>query len=127
MVSETRGEREREPVYRETTDRFWVLRLVTEVRYDGVAVRLSPFQRSFRHISFREIDAARVATYSATTYDGWHWGLHRSSGGNTVYRLRGNRGVELVLTDGTRVFIGTQQPATLETAITQTMGSDSPE
>lgn len=124
MVTDTGAKRERTPVYRETIDRFWILRLVIEVRHDGVAVRLGPFQRSFHYISFREIDDVRVATYSASTYGGWHWGLRRSFDGDTVYRLRGNRGVELVLTDGTRIFIGTQQPADLETAITRTMGSE---
>lgn len=126
MVSDTGVEQEREqpPVYRETIDRFWVLQLVIEVQHDGVAVRLGPFQRSFRYISFREIDDVRVATYSSTTYGGWHWGLRRSLSGNTVYRLRGSRGIELVLTDGTRMFIGTQQPADFEAAIIETMGSE---
>lgn len=124
MVTDTGPVRKPTPVYRETVDRFWILRLVIEVRHDGVAVRLSPFQRSFHHISFREIDDIQVATYSSTTYDGWHWGLRWSSGGDTVYRIRGSRGVELVLTDGTRIFIGTQQPAALKSAITRTMESD---
>ncbi|THE64873.1 hypothetical protein D8Y22_10520 [Salinadaptatus halalkaliphilus] len=122
MVTENGAERS--PVYRETIERFWILRLVIEVRYDSVAVRLGPFQRSFRHISFREVDDVRVATYSSLTYGGWHWGLRRSFDGDTVYRLRGNRGVELVLTDETRIFIGTQQPADLESAITRMMRSE---
>ncbi|WP_175416487.1 hypothetical protein [Natrinema versiforme] len=107
MVRDTGTERKQAPIYRETINRFWVFRLVIEVYQDGVAVRLGPLQRSFRQISFREIDDIRVTTYSASTYDGWHWGLRRSSSGDTVYRLRGNRGVELVLSDGTRTFLGT--------------------
>lgn len=107
------------PVYRETDKRFWILRLIIEVRRDGVYLQLGPIQRSFRHIPFNDIDEARVTTYSSSTYGGWHWGLRRAPSGNTVYRLRGNRGVELVLTDGKRIFIGSEQPAELETAITQ--------
>ncbi|SIS20988.1 DUF6141 family protein [Natronorubrum thiooxidans] len=124
MVVDTGEEQKRTLVYREIIDRFWILWLMIEVRHDSVAVRLSPFQRSFRQISFREIDDIRITTYSSTTYDGWHWGLRRSSGGDTVYRLRGSRGVELVLTTGTRIFIGTQQPADLKAAITRAMESE---
>lgn len=113
-----------EPSYRETTERFRVLRLVTEVRDDGIYLRLGPVQRSFHRIPFRDVDEVRVTTYSATTYGGWHWGSHSSLGGNTAYRLRGDRGVELVLTDGTRIFVGSQQPTDLETAITRAAGPE---
>jgi hypothetical protein len=113
-----------EPVYRETTERFWVLQLTTEVRHDGIYIQFEPIHRSFRHTSFEEIDEAHTTTYSASTYGGWHWGIRWSFSGNTVYRLRGNRGVELVLTDGSRIFIGSQQPTELETAITQTAKRD---
>lgn len=109
-----------EPVYRETTERFWVLRLITEVRHDGIYLQFKPLHRSFRHISFQDIDEAYTTTYSPTTYGGWHRGLRWSFNGNAVYRLRRSHGVELVLTDGTRIFIGSQQSEELETAITQT-------
>lgn len=106
-----------EPAFRETTERFWLLRLVTEVRDDELYVRLEPLQRSPRHIASDEIEEVHVETYSATTYGGWHWGLRRTLGGNTVYRLRGDRGVELVLTDGERVFVGSERPEDLAEAI----------
>lgn len=103
--------------YRETTERFWVLRLVTEVRDDGVYVRVGPLHRSFRRIPSEAIEEARTATYSPGTYGGWHWGVRTSPGGNTAYRLRGNRGVELRRTDGSRLFVGSQRPSELESAI----------
>jgi hypothetical protein len=112
-----------QPVYRETTERFWVLRLTTEVRHDGIYIQFEPIHRSFRHTSFREIDEAYATTYSASTYGGWHWGIRWSFSGNTVYRLHGNRGVELVLTDGSRIFIGSKQSTELENAIAQASGS----
>lgn len=100
-----------------STERFWVFRLVTEVRDDEVYVRFAPIHRSFRCIPAPEIKAANATTYSAGTYGGWHWGLRRSLGGNTVYRLRGNRGVEFRLTNDTRIFIGSQTPTELEAAV----------
>lgn len=108
-----------EVMFREITERFWVLRLITEVRRDGLYIRLEPLQRSFRHVPITRIKTVRAETYSAMRYHGWHWGLRRTMGGNTVYRLRGNRGVELVLTDGTHWFIGSQRPQEFKAAINQ--------
>lgn len=115
--------RETVPLYREVTERFWILRLVVDVYPDGVTVRLSPFHQSPRRIPFAEIATVRVATYSAATYGGWHWGLRQTVGDDTVYRLRGNRGVELARDDDTQIFIGSQNPTELETAIEQAMVS----
>lgn len=106
-----------DPLFRETTERFGVLRLVTEVRPDGLSVRLEPIQRSFRTLPANRIRAARVASYAASTYAGWHWGVRRTPGGNTVYRLRGDRGVELVLADDTRWFVGSGHPEELAAAV----------
>lgn len=59
------------PNYRETTKRFWILRLITEVHPDGVYVRLAPMHRSFRHIPTSGIETVTVTTYSPATYGGW--------------------------------------------------------
>lgn len=106
-----------ETTFRETTDRFWILRLITEVREDGVYVRLGPLQRSFRRIPPDQIRDVSATSYAATTYGGWHWGMRRTLSGNTVYRLRGDGGVEVVRTNGERWFIGSQRPAELKSAI----------
>lgn len=113
--SKTVGDSRRQ--YRERTERFWLFRLVTEVRDDGVYVHFAPLHRSFRRIPATEIEAASATTYSPGTYGGWHWGIRWSLSGNTVYRLRGARGVELRLTDGSKMFIGSKTPADLEAVI----------
>lgn len=107
------------PNYRETTERFWVLRLIREVQPDGVHIRLTPIHRTFRHIPAGEIDDVTVTTYSPVTYGGWHWGARRTLSGNTAYRLRGDQGVEIVLDGGTKIFIGSQSPSEFATAIQQ--------
>lgn len=118
-VSESDGE----AMFRETTERFLLLRLVTEVRPDGLFVRLEPFQRSFRQIPSDQIRDVTVTSYSATTYGGWHWGLRRTPGGNAVYRLQGDRGIEVVQTNGDRWFVGSRRPAELESAVGSIAGS----
>lgn len=111
------GRLDSDPLFRETTDRFGVLRLVTEVRERGLRVRLGPIQRTFREIPADRVRDARVASYAASTYGGWHWGVRRTPGGNTVYRLRGDRGVEITLTNGQRWFVGSQRPDELAAAV----------
>ena len=110
--------------FQEKTSRFWILSLVTEVRSDGVYVRLAPIERAFRRLEFGAIDSVRVVEYSPTTYQGWHWGLHRTSTGHLVYRLRGNRGVEITRQDGTRWFVGLSRPDELCASVDQLVGPD---
>ena len=97
-----------------------MLRLVTEVRSDGLYVRLEPLQRMFRHLPPERIREARTTSYSATDFGGWHWGLRRTPGGNTVYRLQGNQGVAIVQPGGTTWFVGSRRPAELEAALAET-------
>ena len=107
---------EPDPVrFREVTERFGLLRLVTEVDATGVGVRLAPIQRSPRRIPADEIRDVRATTYDAATYAGWHWGVRRTPGA-VVYRLCGDRGIEVV-TDGRRWFVGSQRPAELASAV----------
>lgn len=107
-----------EPTYREETRRFGMLRMVAEVRTDGVQVRVGPLPPSTRRIGLTDILGCEVATYDARTYGGWHWGMRTTPGGNTVYRLRGDQGVELDLVGGRKIFVGSQRPSELHAAIT---------
>jgi hypothetical protein len=106
-----------ETLFQETTVRFWLLRLVSEVRESGIYVRLGPFQRSYRRIRADLIEKVNVTPYAATRYAGWHWGRRATPGGNTVYRLRGGRGIEIVHENGSRWFIGSQRPNEFRAAI----------
>lgn len=106
-----------ETLFRETTERFWLLCLVTEVRERGIHVRLDPFQRSFRRIRADSIEEVNVTPYPATRFAGWHWGVRQTPSGNSVYRLRGDRGVEIVTENGKRWFIGSRRPDEFGAAI----------
>lgn len=60
-----------------------------------------------------------MTTYTASTYGGRHGGMRTAPAGNTAYRLRGDRGVELTLVDGRRIFIGSPKPAELGEILAQ--------
>lgn len=107
-----------EPLFTERQKRFLVLELVTEVRTDGLYVRLHPVQREPRHIPLSAISEFEATRYSPSEHFGWHWGLRVSAGGKrVVYRLSGDAGVLLHLDDDRRVFVGSQRADELERAI----------
>ena len=94
---------------------FLFCRLVIEVRDDGIYIRFSPFHLSFRRIGFEKLKEYEVRTYRPIReYGGW--GIRSGSKGK-AYNVSGNRGVQLVLTNGKRVLLGSQRPEALWQAI----------
>jgi hypothetical protein len=90
-----------------------LMRVVTEVSNSGLRVRLTPFP--WKRFPLSEIGRAYVRTYRPILeYGGWgiRWGWS-----GRAYNARGNRGLQLELTDGKRVLIGSQQPEELLAAI----------
>jgi hypothetical protein len=91
-----------------------LLRLITEVRNDSVYIRFVPLRT--RTIAFSEIEHVKARTYSAVReYGGW--GIKGWSRNKIAYNVSGNEGVELTLTNGQRVMIGSQRAPELAAAI----------
>ncbi len=94
---------------------FYFLRLVTEVRDDGVYVRFVPLQPRFVRIAPETITEAQSVIYRPIGEFGG-WGIRYGSGGK-AYNVSGNRGVRIKLTGGRSVLIGSQRPDILADAI----------
>jgi len=91
------------------------LKLVTEVRPDGLYVRFVPLHRSSRHIPLdHNLLAVRPITYSIVDYGGW--GIRWVSGGK-AYNVSGNQGVRLDLASGRHLMIGSQRADELAATI----------
>ncbi len=91
----------------------WSMRLITEVRPGLLWVRLSPF-RGMR-IPTKEINSAFAREYSPIReYGGWGVRVSRSG---RAYNAYGNNGVQLVLSDGSRILVGSQRSAELVAAL----------
>jgi hypothetical protein len=89
----------------------------TTVYPDRVEIRMPPFVR--RVLPASNIAGAEARTYRPVReYGGWgvRWSL-RGLNANRAYNVSGDQGVQLVLTNGDRVLIGTQRPTELEAAI----------
>ena len=101
---------------------FFVMRLVTEVRADGIYLGFFPF--SSQKIMYTTIVGHRVREYRPIReYGGWGVRFNRSG---RAYTVSGNLGVQLELSNGKGLLIGTQDPDEFLRAI-GTAGSGSAE
>ncbi len=93
---------------------FYFTKLVTDIKTDGVYLRFVPLWS-------RTIPLADIISYEARQYrplrEYGGWGIRFSPHKKRAYNMRGNRGVELKLTDGTQLLIGSQRPEELASAI----------
>lgn len=96
---------------------FWLLKLETEVRADGLYVRFFPF-----HIQFKKFAPEDWSEHHARTYrpilEYGGWGIRCGWRGGKAYNVSGNQGVQLVFKDGKRLLIGSQKAEELADAIT---------
>jgi hypothetical protein len=94
---------------------FYLMKLTTEVRGDGLYFRYFPL-----HLSFRKIPWPQVKNYGVKDYrpirDYGGWGIKRGPKGK-AYNVSGSRGVHLELSDGRRLLIGSQKPEAMAAAM----------
>lgn len=100
---------------------FWIVRLETEVRGDGLYVRYIPFHRRHKRYAVEDLSEYYARTYKPLIeYGGWgiRCGLWKSG---RAYNVSGNKGLQLVLQNGTKLLIGSQRPDELAAAIKSIM------
>lgn len=91
------------------------LKLITEVRTDGLYVRFIPFHFRFKKFSLDGIDRYQSVTYSPLGRFGG-WGIRVNFKGEMAYNMRGKLGLEIQYQSGA-VVIGFQKPRELEKAL----------
>jgi hypothetical protein len=99
---------------------FYSLKLVTDVRNDGLYIRFFPLQFHSKKISFEEIKTYEIRTYSALKEYGGY-GIRYGKNGK-AYNISGKRGVQFEFLDGKRLLIGTQKPEELIQALDTASG-----
>ena len=87
---------------------LYSLRLQTEVRADGIYLKMWPLHRSFRRISWSEIERYESKQYSPLREFGG-WGI-RWTPGKLAYNVSGDRGIWIERTNGRTVLVGSQHP-----------------
>jgi len=92
---------------------FYVLKLITEVREEGLYIRFYPLRGKL--IPYQSIQSCEARIYKPLSeYGGWGIKYGRSG---WAYNIIGNRGVQLVLDSGKHILIGSQRVEELEQAI----------
>lgn len=85
---------------------FYFLHLRTTITNEGVYIRFFPFHFREKFYPWETIKSAQVRNYSPISeYGGW--GI-RGFGKNRAYNITGKVGLQLELTSGKRILIGTQ-------------------
>ncbi|MEJ5166588.1 MAG: DUF6141 family protein [Thermoanaerobaculia bacterium] len=86
---------------------FLKIKLTTELRTDGIYVKMFPFHFKWQYFPFENIERAELIKYSPLKdYGGW--GIRYGKGGK-AYNARGNMAVMLYLKNGKKLLIGTQR------------------
>ncbi|GGH87426.1 hypothetical protein JOD43_003625 [Pullulanibacillus pueri] len=98
---------------------FLSIKMVTQVKAEGLYVRISPFHLRSKVFRFEEIDELEVLEYSPIKRFGG-WGIRFNLKGETAYTMRGRKAVKLKTRYGT-YFIGSRSPETLSQELHQRM------
>jgi hypothetical protein len=97
---------------------FFLIRLDTLIKEDGIHVRFFPFQLHFQHILWHSLSKCYIRKYSAI----WeYWGFGFRIGSFTrmgkAYTVSGKKGLQLEITNDQKLLIGTQKPEELSAVL----------
>ena len=96
---------------------FMFLKLVTEIRSDGVYIRFYPIHLRFKRFAFDEI-RVYYARRCKPLQEYGGWGI-RSGKAGKAYNVRGDMGLQLEMTDNKKILIGSQKAEQLAAAISK--------
>jgi len=95
---------------------FYSIKLVTEVRYDGLYIRFFPLQFHSHKISYPEVKNYEIRQYSSLKEYGGY-GIRYGTKGK-AYNVYGNKGIQFEFQDGKQLLVGTQKPEEFYSALT---------
>ncbi|MBD2543110.1 DUF6141 family protein [Planktothricoides raciborskii] len=100
---------------------FYVTKLVTEIRSDGLVISFYPLLFSPIKIYFKNMQNCTAIKYKPLQeYGGW--GVRLGAKG-TAYNVSGNRGVQIELINGSKILIGSKKSEVLAATINLIIGS----
>lgn len=88
------------------------LTLSTQVKEDGIYVRMAPFHRKERVYKWDELHNAYVRKYKPLAEFGG-WGIRYGFNQGMAFNISGNMGLQLEFKNGKKLLIGTRNPEAL--------------
>jgi len=99
------------------TGLFLSMNLQTSIDKTGIQYRFFPFQTKTKLISWDEVDKVYVRKYRPIAeYSGW--GIRYGKNGKAL-NTSGNKGMQIILSNGKKLLIGTQRPDELQQVLFQ--------
>jgi hypothetical protein len=95
---------------------MYITKLETVITTEGVYYRWWPVQRKGRFIAKSEVENAEIRTGPGLSY-----GIHWLPGYGRINNVGPGKGIQFVLQNGKKVFLGTQSPESLQTALKKIM------
>ena len=86
---------------------FYSIKLITEVRNDGIYLKFFPLHRKFKVYPYADIEKYEVRTYRPI-YEYGGWGIRYGHRGR-AYNVSGNRGIQLIFKNQKKLLIGSQK------------------
>jgi len=86
---------------------FLNLRLETNIKANGIYVRFFPFHFTFKYYPWDKLNQSFIRKYNPIGEFGG-WGL-RGLGKNRAINVSGDKGIQLVTKDGSKILIGTNK------------------
>jgi hypothetical protein len=100
---------------------FYKMKLVLEIRSDGIYYRYPPLINAFRKIAVKEIERIEVRKYNPLKeYGGWGIKTGTRQYGK-AYNVSGTTGLQLYLKNGRKILFGTQRKAAIHDAAMKMM------
>lgn len=95
-----------------------LLRLDTYIDREKITYRFFPFHFKPRVYYWTDIESAYVREYKPMReYGGW--GIRTSFRNGKAFNVSGNHGLQLVLKNGKKILLGTQQPVEIQRLLLQ--------
>ncbi len=90
---------------------FWMIQLRTTITKDEIKINYPPLAK--KRILWSDVEQAQIVKYSPLI----GYGLRIWTPHGTVYNVKGNRGLSLILKNGKKYMIGTQRYRELDDLI----------
>lgn len=90
---------------------FWTLKMITIIDENSISIKFFPLAN--KKIEWREVQTAEIVNYGFVG----GWGVRLGTKYGTVYNTAGNKGLALILNNGKKICIGTQQEEELKKVV----------
>lgn len=85
---------------------LFFMRLHLSIDAQGITLKFLPFVIN-KKWNWQDIESAYITEYGLSDYGGWGYRIGKKG---TAYTTKGKYGIQLLLKNGKKILIGTQQP-----------------